>query len=117
MAYNDSLATNRDWVRFLIGDTTCTEKLSDQEIDALLVEEPNKYCAAAAALGYLLTKYAALGEGVLRKTVDELTVEYGGQGTPSPFDAIRLRISELRTRCGRVQNNAAGRKNYRFAAR
>ena len=117
MSYDDSLPTDRDWVRFLIGDTLAVEKVSDAEITALLVEEPNKYCAAAAVLAHLLTKYGSKGEGILRKTVDELTVEYGGQGTPSPFDSLRQRISELKTRCGREQNKAAGRKNYRFAAR
>lgn len=98
MAYDDSLPTDKDWVRFLIGDTASDEKLADGEINAVIVENSgNKYCAAAEALSTLLVKYGAAGEGVLRKTVDELSVEYGTQG--GPFDAIRERISWLKRKC------------------
>ena len=38
--YSADLSTNRDWVRFLIGDTVESKaRLQDAEIDALLVEE------------------------------------------------------------------------------
>ena len=112
MSYNDNLPIDRDWVRFLIGDTGLTlkgvvvaERLSDPEIDALVAENPNnKYCAAAEALSTLLTRYGAAGEGVLRRTVDELSVEYGTQG--GPFDAIRERISWLQRKCAQKRDTS-----------
>ena len=108
MSYTDTLLTDRDWVRFLIGDTdTANEKLSDNEIDAVVAENPNnKYCAAAEALSTLLVEYGSDGEGILRKTVDELSIEYGTQG--SPFEAIEARISWLKRRCARERSSPNG---------
>lgn len=52
-------SSNRDAVRFLIGDTDTTDQqLQDAEIDWLLVENPNPNMAAAHACEALAAKYA-----------------------------------------------------------
>lgn len=61
--YDVTLATDRDWVRFLINDrVTAKAVLQDEEIDALLVEEGNKYLAAARAGELILLKQGFLEE-------------------------------------------------------
>ena len=40
MSYSDTLATDKDWVRFLSGDTDVSdERLSDNEIAGILLAE------------------------------------------------------------------------------
>lgn len=74
--FDPNLATNRDWVRFLIGDVdTANAQLQDQTIEAILVEEPNKYLAAASAGGLILSSG---GADVVSKKVGDLQVDYGG---------------------------------------
>lgn len=100
--YNPGLLSDLDWVRFLTGDTdTSSAVLSDEEISGLLTEEGNKYCAAAAVLGYVVAKYAAKGAGLKRKIVDDLSLEWrDGQDFE---DAFRPRINELKTRCAQAK--------------
>ena len=98
MAYDDSLPDNQNWVRFLIGDTGATQKLSDDTIDALLTEHlANKYCAAAAALDGLLATWLAKGGGVLEREVDELRIKYASGGDPAA--SVRRQIAELKRQC------------------
>lgn len=49
--YTDTLATNRDKVRFCIGDTaTAYAMFTDEEIDAALEEQDDDWYRAAGAL-------------------------------------------------------------------
>lgn len=54
-------SSDRDAVRFLVGDTDTTDQqLQDAEIDWLLVENPNAQMAAAHACEAIAAKYARL---------------------------------------------------------
>lgn len=93
--YEPTLPTDRDWVRLLIGDsTTATARLQDEEIDALLVEESNKYLAAARALEVLHTRWSSAGEGIVEKQVESLRIRRGVDQSAS--DALQARIEQLR---------------------
>lgn len=73
--YNASLATDKDWVRMLAGDrNTLKAVLQDEEIKALLAEEPNKYYAAARAVEMIITKTG----GLVSKQVEDLRLTYAG---------------------------------------
>ena len=100
--YSADLSTNRDWVRFLIGDTVESKaRLQDAEIDALLVEESeNKYLAAARALELVLSQWILKGEGISSKSVDGLSISYSQAGGGET--ALRARIKELRERGARL---------------
>lgn len=56
--YNSTLTRPTDRVRFLIGDTESNEKLSDQEIEALLLEDQNIKRVAARCAESLAARYA-----------------------------------------------------------
>jgi hypothetical protein len=57
--YNPSLTTDRDKVRFLIGDTDENEPLlQDEEIDFLLSENTDIYLAASSAAESISAKFA-----------------------------------------------------------
>lgn len=59
MSYNDSISTDKDAVRFHIGDTDpSNEALSDQEINYLLGEEGSVKMAAAQAARIIAAKIA-----------------------------------------------------------
>jgi hypothetical protein len=100
--YDSSLGTNRDWVRLLIGDTdTASAQLQDEEIDAILAEEPAtgqalKYMAAARALGALHAGWSSQGAGVMEKQVSRLKIKYGVESGASK--AVQAKIDELRAR-------------------
>ena len=69
--YDDSLPTDKDMVRALIGDTDTTNQLvSDEFITAMLVTFPNTYNCAAAICDGLATKYARTSS----ISIDGLTV-------------------------------------------
>lgn len=105
--------SNKDLVRFLVGDTnTASAKLTDEEIDALLVIHTNPYCAAAAALSHLMTKYASSAQGLRRKEVDDLTVEWHDGQTFE--EAFRKRINELKVEC--IKQTATDTNPYLFKA-
>lgn len=88
--YDPLLPTDRDWVRFLIGDRGPTRfVLKDEEIDALLGEESNKYLAAARAGETIL----AQGKDLVSKTVDGLSLTWGSS---SPESAYRKHLARLR---------------------
>lgn len=109
--YDPTLATDRDHVRFLIGDTSWffttpegTAKFSDEEIDATLTEQTSggtgrKYCAAARLLSILQIRLASAGEGLLKKTVSELSREWGIDGNAA--QVLETRIGDLRRECSR----------------
>lgn len=78
--YDPSLRTDRDWVRFFIADKGPTFYVADEEIDALLVEQPNKYLAASVAGRLLINRTAGATGGMelIEKQVDGLRLRYGG---------------------------------------
>lgn len=100
--YDTTLATDRDHVRFLIGDTVVTNaKLSDEEIDAVLdletaTGEALPYFAAARCLEALRSRWLGAGAGVLEKSVGELTLRYGGD--QSSAATLETAIKDLRKR-------------------
>ena len=73
--YSPLLPTDKDWVRFLSGDRDVSvAKLSDEEIAALLIEEANKYLAAARACEIILARSG----GLVEKHVGDLLLKWGG---------------------------------------
>lgn len=95
--YDPTLSSDLDWVRFLIGDRTsdaATAKLQDEEITAVLQEEPNKYFAAARCGEQII----AQGQGAVSKSVGDLSISYGD----SPESAYRAYLKNLREEGARV---------------
>ena len=74
MSYDPTLPSDRDWIRFWIGDTVTTAHvLQDTEIDALLLaEDGNKYLAAYTA-GMVI--YSKRG-GLVEKQVGDLRLRW-----------------------------------------
>lgn len=69
----DPSSSDRDQVRFLIGDTDTTDQqLSDEEIDFLITNEGNAVGGAVAAVRAILAKYARLTD----KSVGDLRLSY-----------------------------------------
>lgn len=101
--YDPSLSTDKDWVRFTIGDTTFSSTvpalLSDEEIEALLADEENKYLAAAEALDSLRVRWSNGGKGVLEKQVSKLKIKKGVDQYAG--EALKDRVDELRARGAR----------------
>lgn len=104
-SYSNTLATDKDWVRFLCGDVVeASALLQDEEITAVIAEEVSsgitgqaiKYYAAARVLSSLLSKWAGTGQGIARKTVDDLSIWWQSDGSGSK--SIEGRIQELKER-------------------
>jgi len=75
MSYDNTLATDRDKVRFYIGDTSndaTLERLSDNEIDAMLADYSDPLVCALKCAEALLAKYA----GYVTQTVGSVSVQY-----------------------------------------
>jgi len=90
---------DRDWVRFLTGDrgkaaalgyVITRSVLSNEEITALLVEEANKYLAAARAGEIILARH----KGAVSKAVDGLSLSWGD----SSESAYRAHLKRLRVK-------------------
>jgi len=86
-----------------IGDAAFSSEadalLQNEEIDALLTEEENKWLAAAEALESLRVRWAGSGQGILEKQVSKLRIRQGvDQGADA---ALVSRIDELRARGAR----------------
>lgn len=98
--YDTTLPTNKDHVRFLIGDTDITNpRLSDEEILAVISEQTAsgkslKYFASAACLSALLSKWSSAGEGELEREVDDFRIRRGID--QSAYQAVQMRIKQLR---------------------
>lgn len=61
--YSTSLATDKDKVRFEIGDTDTTDQLlSDEEIAAVLTAEGSVYAAASDCAEHLAAKFSRLAD-------------------------------------------------------
>ena len=100
--YENTLPTDKDHVRFLIGDTdSANQLLQDEEIAAAIADETAtgealKYYAAARCLSVLLTQWASKGQGLIEEKVDDLQVKRGV--AQSGAQALQARIGELRQR-------------------
>lgn len=72
--------TDRDWIRFVIGDTDSTDELlQDEEIDAAITNEGNKYAAAAMcaeAIGGKFSRQSNKTVGPLSISASERSAQY-----------------------------------------
>ena len=95
--YDPTLATDMDWVRFLIYDRdTAAARLQDEEILAVLVEEANKYLAAARC-GEILLARSFPGD-ITSKKVAELSLAWGGtMGRANSYEAYLKQLREYGT--------------------
>ena len=74
--FDAALNTEKDWVRFLIGDTNSSRQLvQDETIIAVLGAEPNRYIAAAEICEYIVRGLTAGGALEDRK-VGETRIRY-----------------------------------------
>lgn len=94
--YDPALSTDKDWVRFQVGDRGIAGDplsfiLADEEINAILSEEQNKYLAAAR-IGEIIMSH---GHGAVSKTVGNLSISYGND---SPESAFRHHLNRLRAK-------------------
>ena len=111
--YDPSLPTDKDWVRFFVGDMTATMTLSDEEILALLAEPeyPNKWLAAAAAGRRIQAK----GKGALSKSVAELSLSRGAGAGTAYGDVIKsLQEQGAKFELGKDVNGTTGTHVFRF---
>lgn len=109
--YDPNLSTDKDWVRFKIGDRTASALLlEDQEIEELLAEEIQingsgrhiKYLAAAQAGKLILNK----GRGAVSKSVGSLSLSWSDnpEGAYGRYlDGLRERGAELMFRMNAAQ--------------
>lgn len=104
--YDPTLPTNKDWVRLLIGDRNVPNSVfQDEEILAVLIEFPNKYCAAAQLLDANRSILLTTTGGATSKTVGNLSISFGS-ATQSAESALTDLIDRLRAQC--LQAGAAG---------
>lgn len=91
-SYDENLTTDRDNVRFLIGDTDCDNPLlSDQEINALVTAAGSVNAAAVAALRHLAAVYRRRPDrivGDLRITYGELAQAFTDRADELESDSI-----------------------------
>lgn len=74
--YDPTLATDRDWCRFLVRDhDMAAPHFQDEEIDAVLVDEGDKYLAASRLGRALLGRVG----GAIEKQVDDLRLKYSDE--------------------------------------
>jgi hypothetical protein len=84
--YEPTLPSDKDWVRFLVGDRDLTDPaLQDEEIDAALLIYPNKWIAAAN----LGQRILDAGAGAVSKSVGDLSISYGGLSETAFSDHLK----------------------------
>lgn len=96
--FDPALLTDRDTVRFYIGDTGPEFLVDDDTIDALLRLHPGVFCAAAAAGESVAAHWTRQSEGVVEKQVGRLRIRRGGQGRSLQQDYLDY-VKTLRQRC------------------
>ena len=93
MAWNfdTALSTDKDYIRFLIGDTNSSNQLvQDETIEAILANEPNVWVAGAEILEYMAR--GLMGGGVIEdRKVGETRIRYRS-AKDLRLDAQRLRM-------------------------
>lgn len=90
-SYDPSLPEEKDWVRLLTGDRDVARPfLQDEEIEAILATEANRYLAAATVAESILAK----GRGLVEKAVDDLRLRW----SDNPKSAYTAYIQKLRER-------------------
>lgn len=90
--YEPALTADRDWVRFMVGDRVKdVAVLQDEEIDAFLASEANKYLAAWRCGQLILARGKG---GISSKSVDGLSITYDN----SPEGAYGRHLQELHTK-------------------
>ncbi len=104
-SYNPTHAAARDWVRFRLGDTDSTDQLlADEEIDAAIATEGNRYLAAAICAEAIAGKYARDSD----KRVGPLAISASQRAKTYITLAKRLR-TEIATRvapyCGGISQD------------
>jgi hypothetical protein len=86
-------SSDRDRIRFLIGDTKeTTQSLADGELDYLLSTHPSPEAAAAAAAEAMADRYAGLS--VTTKRVGDLSLSYEYGQTGDRFMALAKRLRQ-----------------------
>lgn len=94
MAFDDSLSTDRDKVRSLVGDVETTEILPDDTYDALLSEfSDNVYLTAAEICDRIIARKA--------KDIDHSAANYGVQ-VSQIFEHYSRLAKMLRRKAGRA---------------
>ena len=108
--YDETHPVDRDWVRFLVGDTDITPagtppvqpaELSDEQIQAVIDEQTAlgdaiKYYASADCLSALVTMWMSAGKGREEEQVKHVKIKYGlGRGGDLAA-AVQARIRQLR---------------------
>lgn len=86
--FNPSLATDLDWVRFLVGDWAGCPQIPDEIITAMLADNVvlhhagrwNRYFVAAEVLDAMLIQWRTTTKGKSAERVSRLEIEYGGTG-------------------------------------
>jgi|GEM_PF-6132266 len=72
-SYDPSLEEEKDWVRLLVGDRDVARPFfQDEELEAILASEGNRYLAAARAAEVILAK----DRGLVEKAVDDLRLRW-----------------------------------------
>lgn len=101
VSYNPELSSDLDWVRFLSWDTDeASPVLDDREIEALLVEEKNKYLAAARAGEIIMSRM----RGVSEKVVDDYKLKFSAEG-PYPKHIAKVRARGMNLALSSVDGN------------
>lgn len=97
VTFDPSLPTDRDWVRLECGDCVNGKMtLDDQTIDTILLEEPNKYFAAARCCELILVLRDKARGGVIEKEVDEVRIRYGSSGSSGSVSDYQQHAAWLR---------------------
>src|SRR5262245_43221774 len=103
--YDPTLATPRDHVRFLIGDTnTPNTELKDEEIDGMLALYPLPHCAAYHAVESLIARNnatSAVSGPIASKSVDGISVSYATASKGMTRGDLLTRLREECAKKGR----------------
>jgi hypothetical protein len=97
--YDSTLPTDKDHVRFLVGDTDISSpQFQDEEIIAIILDgtatgKAIKYFAAAALLSVLVTVSVSSGQGVMDIRLSSLAIRLGMD--QAGIGAIESRIKYL----------------------
>lgn len=86
----DPATSNKDAMRFLIGDTVEANALyQDEELEWLLTQESNIYLASAVACETVASRFRALAQS---KSVGGLSISYGDRASQYAEQGRLLRV-------------------------